>query len=303
MTASFCMRSVHDNAGDTPLGTMGPKLAPFPRVRRNRQGWRRARPDRVGRCHDGLHISLWYRGGPTIPYWRDCLTPSELNQLRQYRSSVRRAAFVTGRLLAKRSVIEHQWVAPVDGGRDACTVYQSIEILSGSGKRSSNPVIRTLGIQKPWSLSISHTDSWTAIALCRTPGRLVGIDLVDLDEPTSVPFLWYSATERRMIESSVCTTQTRLILWSLKEALFKSGQTEIPFIPTDWSTELADGRLRAFYRKRPYHAHTLIVRIPNRVVMSVAVTAGGTSLPRRNLDRPETFFMTDRTSRASVQGR
>lgn len=270
MTGPWRMQSVQGNAAECPLGTMKPESAAFPRGRRSRRIQWGAGRDRTGSFRDGLLISLWHHGAQAIPQWSDCLSPRELDRARQYRSPLRRAQFVTGRMLAKRSLIEHQWISPVRGRRDACVDYEDIDILPDSGTRSGRPVIRVRGSRKPWSLSISHTDSWTAVGLCRIPGQRVGIDLVELEAALSVPTIWYSAAERRLIESSDRQSEASLILWSLKEALYKSGPDQISFVPADWSTELVHGQLRAFHQTRPYHAHTLIIRIPNRVVMSVA---------------------------------
>jgi phosphopantetheinyl transferase len=82
----------------------------------------------------------------------------------------------------------------------------------------------------PWSLSIAHTPRAVLVALGRTPGVRVGVDLV---EPVTLPRgfaeVWFTAAERRLLrdaQPSVAAT-----LWAIKEAVYKAAGAGRPFAP------------------------------------------------------------------------
>jgi phosphopantetheinyl transferase (holo-ACP synthase) len=141
----------------------------------------------------------------------------------------RRAAFLAGRILAKRLIL-FEYRAALRLG--AAVVHPTdVDIDSGllRGQREC-PRVKIAGQPLPWSLSLAHTQRAVLVALGRMPGVRVGVDLV---EPVVLPRgfseVWFTAAERRSLregEPGLAAT-----LWAIKEAVYKAAGAERPFTP------------------------------------------------------------------------
>jgi phosphopantetheinyl transferase len=147
----------------------------------------------------------------------------------QFTDPRRRAAFLWGRIWAKRLILVEYRAAL----RLGATTIHPAEIQIDSGLRNhrrTGPQVTIAGRRLPWSLSIAHTDGAVLVALGRTPGVRVGVDLV---EPVVLPRgfgeLWLTTAERRWLGDS----QPGLVatLWAIKEAVYKAAGGGRPFTP------------------------------------------------------------------------
>lgn len=144
---------------------------------------------------------------------RCMLTHRELRESNWWRNPDRRAAYLAGRLLAKK-LIQH-------GLSDRRLAARQIEILSRSKdlRQGEPPRLALRGIPSPLSISIAHSDRYIAVAIARS--RL-GIDLVEPSGPLSPGFrrLWYHDYEWTSFanqDDSVWWTA-----WCVKEASYKT---------------------------------------------------------------------------------
>ncbi len=141
----------------------------------------------------------------------------------------RRAAFLGGRIAAKRLILV-EYLAALRL-RAAVAHPADIQIDSGllRGRREC-PRVTIAGRLLPWSLSIAHTQQGVLVALGRTPGVRVGVDLV---EPAvlSPGFaeVWFTMAERRWLRDG--PPGLAATLWAIKEAVYKAVGASRPFTP------------------------------------------------------------------------
>lgn len=226
------------------------------------------------RTADGFSMSLWRRRSPLPRELAGWLTRTEQDRAERYRSAARQGSFVSGRYLAKRCLLRDSRFQPAS---DAPNVPAEIEILPDEAGGHGAPVVRRGGRLQPWSLSISHTPRWTAVAACLHTQLRVGLDLVEMESGIRLNDLWFSPDEQRIIRAATLPEQARLLLWSIKEALYKTLEPPARFVPRDWETRIADddGGLRFRYRQRPYVAQVRLLRIPHTLLLAVAAVQTG----------------------------
>lgn len=151
------------------------------------------------------------------------LAPRERQVYARLRDPGRRAAWLAGRILAKRLVgrrlPEHS--ASLSPAR--------IEIHSGDGRRRrSRPRVLVDGRPLDWRLSIAHSGRSLLVALAESGPVGVGVDLL---EPVSCgpgfAEVWFTPLERRLLDDP------RLwpMAWAIKEAAYKAANRGEPFRP------------------------------------------------------------------------
>ncbi len=159
----------------------------------------------------------------------------------------RRAAFLWGRILAKRLIlVEHRAAFRLS---PAAVHPADIDIDSGLLRgRRERPRVMIAGRPLPWSLSISHTKRAALVALGRTPGVRVGVDLV---EPVALSRgfaeVWFTAAERRSLREGQLGLAA--MFWAIKEAVYKATGGERPFAPR--AIEVVPHRSRGFVSRPP----------------------------------------------------
>jgi phosphopantetheinyl transferase (holo-ACP synthase) len=195
----------------------------------------------------------------TDAYW---LTPYEQNEVLDFRDGTRRAAWLGGRLLAKRLIVKklmcflHSAKQPLYAVENGATPFQNVnynnvEIRSAG----SRPQVLVNGRALGWSLSISHTNRGALAAVSSRPDIMLGVDLV---EPCAFgrgfAEVWFTPAERRWLESAglhprfveslpMVARQNRpstdvrhAIIWSIKEAAYKALNTGEQFYPRSIET-------------------------------------------------------------------
>ena len=193
-----------------------------------------------------VRVSVWRPTEGTDSPAEGCLTDRELEVARTYRSPRRHREFLDGRFLAKRAALATHRDCVV---RDSAAAdLKRVEILADSPESgSSRRVVRVDGIRQPGSVSISHADGWTAVALTTADGLGVGIDLTIVHPRNSaLRRLWLTPREQQLVEHSDDRELSLAALWSIKEALFKATARSQRFIPREWETTVEARTLRCF---------------------------------------------------------
>ena len=157
------------------------------------------------------------------------MSSAEIQELAEIRDQQRRIQWTLGRRMAKRMV----------GDLVLATEWSAVEILSRHQGLGRRPQVRVDGDLVDWSLSISHTSRGVLVGLATNQEVSVGVDLAT-EVPADVQFrqMWFTPQEQRWLDEAP-TTRTS-ILWALKEAVFKAGNTgqawsprQIQILPID----------------------------------------------------------------------
>ena len=169
------------------------------------------------------------------------LTTAERRELERYRDSRRRTAWLCGRSLGKRLIIDALGLTwgrfptcpnfPMYAGPDRLeTCPTEVEILSRDRSgRAVRPVVRVRGVERVWSLSISHTDRLVIAALAKAK-RHVGIDLVSLQDVNPSRLRpWFTVRESELLRLDDLHEAARA--WAIKEAAYKALNDGEPFTP------------------------------------------------------------------------
>jgi phosphopantetheinyl transferase len=142
--------------------------------------------------------------------------------MRHWRQPRRRAAWLAGRLAARRLI---------DRRRAAAPDRESVEILSlGERGVGIRPVARGRGGPLPWSLSITHAEDCVCVALAGCESWEIGIDLV-AEQPGRARRLevWFTPHELDLIRRQADWTADHI--WAAKEAAYKACQRGERFAP------------------------------------------------------------------------
>jgi phosphopantetheinyl transferase len=156
------------------------------------------------------------------PSW---LTAGERAELGWWRDGNRRRASLAGRMLTKELVAYHV---------GATYRREEVEILSrDETNRGKRPRIRCQGIEQPWSVSISHSDSGVLAALCVTEGMRVGVDVARGEALTDgFVRLWFTPAEQAWLRETDCLSIAGFI-WAAKEAVYKACNNGESFSPRE----------------------------------------------------------------------
>lgn len=187
-----------------------------------------------------LHPSIMTRYsafGPGTRAWvqsalvggADWLSAAELTELARIRDEKRRSQWTLGRLLAKRMIGD---MLPVARSSD-------VQILSRAPGRGCRPRVWVNGERINWSLSISHTSRGVFVGLAASDELCLGVDLA-ADVPLDDRFrqMWFTRDERSWLAKAPVGRTS--VLWALKEAAFKAGNSgqewsprQIEILPID----------------------------------------------------------------------
>ena len=154
----------------------------------------------------------------------------ERHELALLRDERRRRSWLRGRMLAKKLIAERA-IGRTDV--DASGVdLASIDILSRDERgRSSRPRVWCGGVEQPWSLSISHTETGALVALCLDERISAGIDMAECHEPgEGFVRTWLTPGEQQWIGESGSADVAGFI-WAAKEALYKACNRGESFDP------------------------------------------------------------------------
>jgi phosphopantetheinyl transferase len=169
-----------------------------------------------------------YLSGSSLDAWADrpaddWLSVREQAELRTWRDAGRRRAWLRGRALAKQLIADH--LAPGAAG-------STIEILSrDTDGRVNRPRVSWNGVERGWSLSISHTDRGVLAAICERSDVLLGVDVaVSRPLPASLSQLWFTQAERAWV-AEARSSGIACFIWSAKEALYKACNRGESFDP------------------------------------------------------------------------
>jgi 4'-phosphopantetheinyl transferase EntD len=166
------------------------------------------------------------------------LTPAEQSEFSRLRHPSRRASWRSGRLLAKRLLLE--------AAAGSVESLREVEILSrGPDGRSVRPEVRIGGDRVPWCLSVAHSDRAALAAVALEPTTRIGVDLVRI-EAVRPGFLetWFTEHERRWLAPE--SPERVAACWGIKEAVYKACQQGEGFAPH--RIEIGPNRLRPIPR-------------------------------------------------------
>jgi 4'-phosphopantetheinyl transferase EntD len=154
----------------------------------------------------------------------------ERHELALLRDERRRRSWLRGRMLAKQLI-----AARSDGsaqtGLDGVD-FASIDILSRDERgRSNRPRVWCGGMEQPWSLSISHTETGALAAVCVTDGISTGVDIAELQKlGDGFVRTWFTPAEQCWLQASRSADVAGFI-WAAKEALYKACNRGESFDP------------------------------------------------------------------------
>ena len=162
----------------------------------------------------------------------------ERAELAAWRDADRRRAWLVGRTIGKTLVARRMAKLPTPQAIEP----SQIEILSRDAEgRVNRPRIWCDGIEKPWSLSISHSQRGVLAAFTAATDVALGVDLADCGTfGDGFVDLWFTPAERAWFHETQCTSTARFI-WAAKEALYKACNDGESFTPRDVEV-LPDGR-------------------------------------------------------------
>lgn len=152
------------------------------------------------------------------------LTAPERAELATLTDAVRRQAWLWGRFLTKKLIVE---AFPDEVGG-----FQNVEVCSRDASgRVVRPRLRIDGnSEKPWCLSLSHTGQAVLVALCLSADMTVGVDLAAAESlPEGFLSIWFTERERDWL-SDVEPEQTA-VCWAIKEAVYKACNRGESFAP------------------------------------------------------------------------
>ena len=160
------------------------------------------------------------RRRPESQQW---LSPGEREQHSRFRDAGRREAWLFGRLLSKRLIL--------DCFADTISDPRSIQIRSRDARgRAVRPCVLLDGRPQPWCLSISHSDRAVLVALCAAPGFSLGVDLVVCQTyPAGFLKTWFAPEEQAWLKQ--CGSEEASKLWAIKEAVYKAQNAGESFAP------------------------------------------------------------------------
>lgn len=220
-------------------------------------------------------VSVWRPTERTNAPAEGCLTDRELELARTYRSPRRHQEFLDGRFLAKRAALATHRNAEV---RDSAAAdLRRVEILADSPESgSSRRVVRVDGVRQPGSVSISHADGWTVVALTSDDRIGVGIDLT-IVHPRNAALrqLWLTPREQQLVEQSDDRELSLAALWSIKEALFKATARSQRFVPREWETTVEARTLRGYQAGVVVPADIRLFRFAPNAVACLAIATRG----------------------------
>lgn len=151
------------------------------------------------------------------------LTEAEWVEYDHWKAISRKRQWLTGRYLAKDLIREHS--------ETDATGFEQIEILSRNDKgQSVQPSVRVNEMTKPWSLSISHTDTHAWAVLSLDPQTRIGIDLVADDVSRHGHLIkWFTDREKECLNGK--PIQEIAEHWAKKEAIYKAINQGESFAP------------------------------------------------------------------------
>src|SRR5690606_21463096 len=201
-----------------------------------------------GRCAVNIASSLvvQYVAAAQLSEWEPPAPHSWLSWREQrewdcFRSDERRRQWLAARWTAKNLVCRVM-------GRP---LGPDVEILSRRSPRlGSRPVVIVEQDAVPLPLSISHTSAGVLVALARSAGMAVGVDLA-CGVPSSGGFqeLWFAPAEQRWVERNPHVRAA--LVWGLKEAVYKAVNGGESFQPRLVEILVRPGRVTALYHGRP----------------------------------------------------
>ncbi|MBM82805.1 MAG: hypothetical protein CMJ78_19770 [Planctomycetaceae bacterium] len=177
----------------------------------------------------------------------------------------RREAFLFGRVVAKRLIVEDESLASREINK-ATQIY--ISSRDGMG-RAVRPTVMIDGRLQPIELSISHSDQ-SVMAIARRGNQVrLGADIQTISSnPNSQLRLWLTEKERANIghnDSNAVKT------WALKEAVYKAINNGERFQPHQIEVLNEDGRYQCRVRGQELLDTTLSVRQHEDEFVAVAV--------------------------------
>jgi len=163
--------------------------------------------------------------------WEAWLHPQEAISASKLRDASRRQAWILGRIAARQLLLERVCAPGV------CP--RQVQIISQRARHQGcAPQVFVDGVLQNWSLSLSHSPTWVAVAL--TVGGTVGIDVVDLAtvRPDRLAKLLGDGPWRDG-RSQLSTA----VGWAVVEAAFKSLGGPQSFRPGRFHLQLAGSRV------------------------------------------------------------
>ena len=155
-------------------------------------------------------------------------------------SDHRRLAWLNGRLLLKRLIVERLRAA----GPSRQVHPRDVEIVSrDAAGRAARPTALLGGRPLNCSLSITHTDRHVLVAVAAA-SVAIGVDLVDAQFAPAEGFcqLWFTELERQRL--CEITSPSAAAVWAIKEAVYKATNRGDPFMPQHIEVDRQrDGRL------------------------------------------------------------
>ena len=192
----------------------------------------------------GLDEVVWRRATrpgrlATRDGWAEaCLSPSERDVWTATRDPGRRETWLLGRLLAKDLVYRH--LIDRVGSTDARELAR-VEVHSRDGTgRAVRPWATIDGRSQPVRISIAHSHDSVATALAMAPGTEIGLDLTEVgDVSAAVAGLWFTNAERAWCgpPDDPQAARRRALIWSIKEACYKSANAGEQFVPASIQVE------------------------------------------------------------------
>ena len=166
------------------------------------------------------------------------LSDRERRDAAQLRDTRRHRAWLSGRLLLKRRLVDRLSEDGSAGG-----VHPSeLEIIShNDAGRPARPAALLDGQPLDFRLSIAHTDHQVLVAVA--PAHMaVGVDLVDAQFAPGNGFmrLWFTAAERQQLCKGAAPSAAAI--WAVKEAVYKAINRGEPFIPQQMEVGWQSGR-------------------------------------------------------------
>jgi 4'-phosphopantetheinyl transferase len=155
------------------------------------------------------------------PGWPSVLSVRELAAVEAFAVEKRRRDWLAGRLAAKLLIA--RTLASTLG---AAVPLRDIEVEYDADGAPRFTVARRPGLERGWSISITHASGHGACAMAQTSrvGR-VGVDLERTRElrPELLRYFLSAGERRRLGESDPAGPITPLALWTIKEAVIKAA--------------------------------------------------------------------------------
>jgi len=193
-------------------------------------------------CADTFH-RLWQAPPLTASeeMARRWLSPAEAETLAELSDAFRRRAWLAGRMLIKRLLLE-EMLPGMDGYEEMRPA--EIEIVSRDGLgRGVRPRVFVGGRQQPWRLSLAHCEDSVFAAASKDNNVSVGVDLVPREiGGRGFAECWLTPQEHRAW-GSFGEDQGLAKIWAVKEAAYKAGGQGESFQPTSYEVLPAENGL------------------------------------------------------------